>query len=44
LETFYPVGADLTYEFDFLGGVRRSIESANAPLQAVERSDRDLMV
>lgn len=43
-ETFYSVGADLTWELDVLGGVRRSIESADAGLQAVEESYRDFMV
>ena len=43
-DTFYSVGADLTWELDVLGGVRRSIESADAGLQAVEESYRDFMV
>ena len=43
-ETFYAAGADLTWELDVLGGVRRSIESADAGLQAVEENYRDFMV
>ncbi len=43
-DTFYSVGADLTWELDVLGGVRRSIESADAGLQAVEERYRDFMV
>lgn len=43
-DTFYSVGADVTWELDVLGGVRRSIESADASLQATEESYRDFMV
>ena len=43
-ETYYSVGGDLTWELDVLGGVRRSIESADASLQATEENYRDFMV
>jgi NodT family efflux transporter outer membrane factor (OMF) lipoprotein len=43
-DTFYSVGADVTWELDVLGGVRRSIESADASLEATEESYRDFMV
>jgi outer membrane protein TolC len=42
--SFYFVGTDLTWELDVLGGVRRSIESADASLQATEENYRDFMV
>jgi NodT family efflux transporter outer membrane factor (OMF) lipoprotein len=43
-DTFYSVGADVTWELDVLGGVRRSIESADASLEATEENYRDFMV
>lgn len=42
--SFYSVGTALTWELDVLGGVRRSIESADASLQATEENYRDFMV
>lgn len=43
-ETYYSVGADVAWELDVLGGVRRSIESADAGLEATEEEYRDFMV
>ena len=43
-KNFYSSGAVVAWELDVLGGVRRSIESADASLQATEASYRDFMV
>lgn len=43
-ENFYSAGATVAWELDVLGGVRRSIESADASLEATEESFRDFMV
>lgn len=43
-QNFYSAGAAVAWELDVLGGVRRSIESADASLQATEESYRDFMV
>jgi multidrug efflux system outer membrane protein len=43
-ETYYGAGAGVTWELDVLGGVRRSIEAADAGLQATEETYRDFMV
>ena len=43
-ETYYGTGANVAWELDVLGGVRRAIESADAGLQATEESYRDFMV
>lgn len=43
-DNYYSTGASVTWELDVLGGVRRSIESADASLQATEESYRDFMV
>lgn len=43
-ESYYSVGADVSWELDVLGGVRRSIESADAGLEATEENYRDFMV
>jgi NodT family efflux transporter outer membrane factor (OMF) lipoprotein len=40
----YSAGLDASWEIDFFGGVRRSVESANATLAANEASLNDIMV
>jgi len=43
-QTYYSTGANVVWELDVLGGVRRSIESAAADLQATIENHRDFMV
>ncbi|HEV8607835.1 MAG TPA: efflux transporter outer membrane subunit [Tepidisphaeraceae bacterium] len=43
-EDFYQAGFDASWELDVFGGVRRSIEAANADLAAVEENHRDVLV
>ncbi|CAA6690237.1 MULTISPECIES: efflux transporter outer membrane subunit [unclassified Lentimonas] len=43
-DTYYGAGAGVAWELDVLGGVRRSIEAADAGLQATEETYRDFMV
>jgi len=43
-DTYYGAGAGVAWELDVLGGVRRSIEAADAGLQASEETYRDFMV
>lgn len=43
-ENFYSAGADVAWELDVLGGVRRSIEASEASLAATEENYRDFMV
>lgn len=40
----YQAGFDAVWELDFFGGVRRSIEAANADIQASIESQRDVLV
>jgi NodT family efflux transporter outer membrane factor (OMF) lipoprotein len=40
----YSAGLDASWEIDLFGGVRRSVESANATLQAGEANLNDVMV
>ena len=42
--TLYTAGFDAGWEVDVFGGVRRSIEAANANLQATQASLRDVLV
>ena len=41
---YWATGFDAGWELDFWGGVRRSVESANASAEAVEEAYRDTMV
>ena len=41
---YYALGADVAWELDVLGGVRRAIEATEASLQATEEAYRDFMV
>ena len=43
-ETFYDAGFDATWELDFFGRIRRSIEAASAEHQAAEATWRDVFV
>jgi multidrug efflux system outer membrane protein len=43
-EQFWATGLDAGWEIDFFGGVRRSIESADASVEGVEEQYRDVMV
>jgi multidrug efflux system outer membrane protein len=40
----FQVGLDAAWEMDFFGGVRRSVEAANADLQAAFEDRRDVFV
>src|SRR5205085_11895742 len=40
----YDVGSDATWELDFFGRVRRSVEASTADLQAAEARRRDIQV
>ena len=40
----FRVGLDASWELDIFGGVRRSIEAADADLQATQESYRDILV
>jgi outer membrane protein, multidrug efflux system len=40
----YDTGFDAAWELDIFGGIRRSIEAADADLQAAEESRRDVLV
>jgi NodT family efflux transporter outer membrane factor (OMF) lipoprotein len=40
----YQVGFDAAWELDFFGGVRRSVEAAEADLQAAVEARRDVLV
>ncbi len=40
----FQVGLDAAWEMDFFGGVRRSVEAANADLQAAIEDRRDVLV
>ena len=44
IETFYDAGFDATWELDFFGRIRRSIEAAEAEYQAAEATWRDVYV
>jgi NodT family efflux transporter outer membrane factor (OMF) lipoprotein len=41
---FFQVGFDSTWEIDVFGGVRRSVEAANADIQASVENRRDVLV
>ncbi|HEV8379246.1 MAG TPA: efflux transporter outer membrane subunit [Tepidisphaeraceae bacterium] len=43
-DDFYQVGFDASWELDVFGGVRRSVEAANADLAASEENRRDVLV
>lgn len=40
----YNVGLDASWELDFFGGIRRSVEAAEADIQSAEETRRDLLV
>jgi NodT family efflux transporter outer membrane factor (OMF) lipoprotein len=40
----FQVGFDSSWEIDLFGGVRRSVEAANAQIQATEEDRRDILV
>ncbi|MCU0587630.1 MAG: efflux transporter outer membrane subunit [Syntrophobacteraceae bacterium] len=43
-QDFFQVGFDASWEVDIFGGVRRSVEAADADIQASEENLRDVMV
>ncbi len=43
-QDLYQVGLDASWELDIFGGTRRSVEAANASIQAAEEDRRDVMV
>ncbi|MCB2227039.1 MAG: efflux transporter outer membrane subunit [Desulfarculaceae bacterium] len=44
IDEYYSVGFDATWEIDVFGGVRRSVEAAQADLEASQANLRDVLV